>query len=99
MVACGSGCTWRRFEFTRLWVRAEKGVVIGGHSAVSVSLVLGGGKASTRLGLYGAVVVVVGMVAAAVELEVVAGRLGVGRSAGSEMISGGGKGRKQGMDE
>lgn len=100
MVACGSGCMWRRFEFTRLWVRAEKGVVIGGHSAVSVSLVLGGGKASTRLGLYGAVVVVVvGMAAAAVELEVVTGRLGVGRSAGSVMISGGGKGRKQGMDE
>lgn len=98
MVACGSGLMWPRFNFTWLWVRVEKGVVIGGHSAVSVSSVLGGGKASTRLGLYGAVVVV-GMVAAAVELGVGTGRLDVGRSAGSVMISGGGKGRKQGMDE
>lgn len=47
------------------------------------------------LGWNGAVVVMV----AAVELGVVAGRLGVGRSAGSMMVSGGGKGRKQGMDE
>lgn len=49
--------------------------------------------ANTWFGENGAGVV---MVAAAV---VVAGGLGVGRSAGSEMISGGGKGRKQGMDE
>lgn len=87
---------WRWFEFTRLWVRVEKGVVIGGRSAVSIALVLGGGRASTMLGWNGAVVV---RVAAAVELGVVAGRLGVGRSAGSVMVSGGGKGRKQGMDE
>lgn len=52
--------------------------------------------AHTMLGWKGAGVV---MVAAAVELGVVAGGLGVGRSAGSEMVSGGGKGRKQGMDE
>lgn len=52
------------------------------------------------LGWNGAVVeVVVVMVAAAVELGVVAARLGVGRSAGSLMVSGRGKGRKQGMDE
>lgn len=88
---------WREFEFTRLWVRVEKGVVIGGRSVVSIALVLGGGRASTMLGWNGAVVVMVA--AAAVELGVVAGRLGVGRSAGSVMVSGGGKGRKQGMDE
>lgn len=52
--------------------------------------------AHTMFGRKGAGVV---MVAAAVELGVVAGGLGVGRSAGSEMVSGGGKGRKQGMDE
>lgn len=52
--------------------------------------------AHTMLGWKGAVVV---MVAATVELGVVAGGLGVGRSAGSEMVSGRGKGRKQGMDE
>lgn len=98
VVACGSGCMWWRFEFPRLWVRVEKGLVIGGHSAISVSSILGGGRASTMLGWNGAGVVV-GMVAAAVELGVVAGRLGVGRSAGSVMVSGGGKGRKQGMDE
>lgn len=51
--------------------------------------------AHTLLGWKGAVV----MVAAAVELGVVARGLGVGLSAGSEMVSGGGKGRKQGMDE
>lgn len=88
---------WTGFEFTRLWVRVEKGVVIGSRSVVSMSSVLGGGRASTMFGWNGAVVVV--MVAAAVELGVVAGRLGVGRSAGSVMLSGGGKGRKQGMDE
>lgn len=98
MVACDSGCKWRRFDFTRLWVRVEKGVVIGGRSVVPVSSVLGGGRASTMLGWNGAVVVVV-MVAAVVELGVVEGRLGVGRSAGLVMVSGGGKGRKQGMDE
>lgn len=87
---------WRRFEFTRLWVRVETGVAIGCGAVVSVSSVLGGGRASTMLGWNGAVVV---MVVAAAELGVVAGRLGVGRSAGSVMDSGGGKGRKQGMDE
>lgn len=87
---------WRWFEFKRLWVRVEKGVLIGGCSVVSIVLVLGGGRASTMFGWNGAVVV---MVEAAVELGVVAGRLGVGRSAGSVMVSGGGKGRKQGMDE
>lgn len=86
---------WRRFEFTRLWVRAERGVVIRGRCVGSVSSVLGGGMASTLLEWNGAVVVMV----ATVELGVVAGRLGVGRSAGSVMVSGGGKGRKQGMDE
>lgn len=96
-MASSSGCMWREFDFTRLWLRVEEGVVIGGRSPVSVSSVLGGGRASTMLGWNGAVVVV--MVAAAVELGVVAGRLGVGRSAGSVMVSGGGKGRKQGMDE
>lgn len=95
VVACGSGCMWWKFDFARLWVRVEKGLVIGGHSAISfVSSVLGGGRASTILGWNGAGVVV-GMMAAAVELGVVAGRLG----AGSVMVSGGGKGRKQGMDE
>lgn len=44
------------------------------------------------LGWKGAAVVV--MVAAAAELGVVAGGLGVGRSADSEMGSGGGKGRE-----
>lgn len=52
--------------------------------------------AHTMLGWKGAGVV---MASAAVELGVVAGGLGVGRSASSEMGSGGGKGRKQGMDE
>lgn len=63
----------------------------GGRSVVSASAVLGGGMASTLLGWKVAVVV---MVAAAVELGVVAGGLGVGRSAGSVMISGGGKGKE-----
>lgn len=57
---------------------------------------IGGGMAHTMLGWKGAVVV---MAAAAVELGMVVGGLGVGRSASSEMGSGGGKGRKQGMDE
>lgn len=78
-------------------MRVEKGVVAGGSSVVSVSAVLGDGMAHTMLGWKVAVVVV--MVAAAVELGVVAEGLGVGRSAGSVMVSGGGKGRKQGMDE
>lgn len=39
------------------------------------------------------------MAAAVVELGVVVKGLGAGRSATSEMVSGGGKGRKQGMDE
>lgn len=108
MEACGPGCKWRRFDFTRVWVGLEKGVVIGGRPVVPGSSVLGGGRASTRLGWNGAavvavavvaVVVVVMVAAAAVELGVVAGRLGLGRSAGSVMVSGGGKGRKQGMDE
>ncbi len=84
---------WRWFSRAKLWVRVEKGVAAGGRSVVSVSAVLGGGMAHTMLGCKGAGVV---MVAAAV---VVAGGLGVGRSAGSEMVSSGGKGRKQGMDE
>lgn len=46
----------------------------------------------TRLGWKGAAVVVM-------EAAVVVMGLGGGRSAGSEMVSGGGKGRKQGMDE
>lgn len=87
---------WRWCSRTRLWVRVEKGVVAGGRSVLSASAVLGGGMAHTMLGWKVAGVV---MVAAAVELRVVAGGLGVGRSAGSEMVSGGGKGRKQGMDE
>lgn len=77
-------------------MKFEKGVVIGGHAVVSVSSVLGDGRASKMLGWNGAVVV---MVAAAVELGVVVGRLSVGRSAGSVMVSGGGEGKKQGMDE
>lgn len=39
------------------------------------------------------------MAAAVVELGVVVKGLRVGRSVASEMVSGGGKGRKQGMDE
>lgn len=85
---------WRWFDCARLWVGVEKGVVAGGLSVVSVSAVLGDGMAHTMLGWK-----VVVMVAAAVELGVVAKGLGVGRSAGSVMVSGGGKGRKQGMDE
>lgn len=75
----------------------KKGVEAMGRSVVSVSAVLGEGMAHTMLG--GSVAVVVKMVAAAAELGVVAEGLGVGRSAGSLMVSGGGKGRKQGMDE
>lgn len=87
---------WRLFDCTRLWVKVGKGVVAKGRSVVSVSAVLGGGMASTMLGWKVAGVV---MVAAAVEPGEVAGGLGVGLSAGSLMVSGGGKGRKQGMDE
>lgn len=85
---------WRWFAW--LWMRVEKGLVAEGCSVVSVSSVCGGGMAHTMSGWKGTGVV---MVAAAVELWVVAEGFGVGRSAGSEMISGGGKGRKQGMDE
>ena len=87
---------WWWFGRARLWVMMGKGVVAGGCSVVSVSAVLGGKMAHTMLGWKEAAVV---MEAAAVELGVVVRGLGLGRSAGSEMVSGGGKGRKQGMDE
>lgn len=86
---------WWWFARARLWVGVEKGVVAGGRSVVSVSAVLGGGMAHTMFGWRGAAVVM----EAAVELGVVVRGLGVVRSASSEMVSGGGKGRKQGMDE
>lgn len=73
-----------------------RGAVAGGCSVASVSAVLGGGMAHTILEFKGAAVV---MAAAVVELGVVVKGLRVGRSAASEMVSGGGKGRKQGMDE
>lgn len=73
------------------WVVVGKGVVAGGCSVVSASAVLGGGMAHTMLGCRGAAVVMAAGV-------VVKGLRVVG-SAGSEMVSGGGKGRKQGMDE
>lgn len=79
------------------WMRVKKGVETVGRSVVSASVVLGEGMAHTMLGWK--VAVVVKMVAAAAELGVVAEGFGVGRSAGSVMVSGGGKGRKQGMDE
>lgn len=81
-----------QFACALLWEGDEKGMVASGCSKVSV---IGGGTPCTMLGWKGAGVVMV----AAAELGVVAGGLGVGRSAGSEMVSGGGKGRKQGMDE
>lgn len=82
---------WRWFDRTRLWEMAVKGTVARGCMVVSVSTVLGGGMAHTMFGWKGAVVV---MVAATV-----VGGVGVGPSVGLERVSGGGKGRKQGMDE
>lgn len=99
----GGGWMWMEWRwFARLWVRVGEWVVAGGRSVVVVSssAVLGGGMAHTMLVGKGAGVVEV-VAAVAVEPGMVeAGGLGVvGRSAGSEMVSGGGKGRKQGMDE
>lgn len=71
-------------------------VAVGGCSMVSGFVVLGGGMAHTLSRTKRAVVV---MTAATVELGMVVNGLVVGRSVSSEMISGGGKGRKQGMYE
>lgn len=98
-LGCGA-CGWMWVEWwlvacALFWVGDGKGVVVAGCSRVSIH---GGGTPWTMLGWKGATVVMV-VAAATVALGVAAGGFGVGRSAGSEMVSGGGKGRKQGMDE
>jgi len=87
-----AGAKWRSLDRAWLWVWVEKPAVVGGCLLTSGLTVTGDGMAHTLFGWKGAAVV---MVAATVAAE----GLGVGLSAGSEMDSGGGKGRKQGMDE
>lgn len=87
---------WWWLDRARLMVEGESTAVVSGCSMDPGWAVIGGGMPYTMLGMKGSGVV---MTAAPAELGVVAGGLGVGRAAGSEMVSGEGKGRKQGMDE
>lgn len=88
---------WMRLDGTRPGVEVERTAVVSGGSMDAGWAAIGGGMAYTMLEMKGSGVVV--MTAVEAGPGVVGGGLGVGRSAGSEMLSGEGKGRKQGMDE
>lgn len=86
-----------RLDGTRPGVAVERTALVSGGSMDASWAVIGGGMAYTMLEMKGSGVVV--MTAVEAGPGVVGRGLGVGRSAGSEMLSGEGKGRKQGMDE